>query len=196
MPKVFFRVFVVVFLLTYATAVVVIFILPESYASTARVAADTDASSACQVISSKAVLGPAIDALNLNTVWGRKYNAGQNFNPKDTLLLLKARLDVFPERNGQTIDIRVFSEDKIEAARIANAIAEVYTNHVFSAVNAATAAAKTEIVERAVPGREPVRPNKPLNLFIGAVAGIILGSIVGGTIAGFVSHSRRKTVPK
>ncbi|MGA2853911.1 MAG: hypothetical protein ABSE90_07270 [Verrucomicrobiota bacterium] len=192
---VFARVFVMVFLLVVVTSTIITFILPESYASTARISVDADNAGKWKVVQSEAVLGPAINKLNLNADWGRKYNAGQTLNSTNTLFFLKARLDVFPEPIGQVIDIKVFSEDKNEAARIANAIADAYTNLLHSAANSATSAAKIEIVERAKPGHEPVRPNKPLNLFIGVVAGIILGSIAGGAVAGFVSLPRRKTVP-
>jgi len=40
-----------------------------------------------------------------------------------------------------------------------------------------------EIIDRAEPGLRPVRPNKYLNLFIGAVVGTLLGAIAGGAVA-------------
>jgi capsular polysaccharide biosynthesis protein len=187
----FFRVFVPVFILVFGVSVVITFILPETYASTARVMTDSDTSSECNVIRSDAVLGLAIDKLELNAAWGRKYNAGKNLNPKDTLMLLKARLNVIPEAT-RLIDITVYSEDRIDAARIANAIADSYRNHALSADNSATPAPNLTIVDIARPGHAPVRPNKILNLFVGAVAGILLGSFIGGIIAGVASLSGRK----
>jgi uncharacterized protein involved in exopolysaccharide biosynthesis len=172
---------------------VVTFIMPETYASTARMAVKTDPLSACKVISSEVVLNPVINALKLNSVWGLKYNAGQPLKPTDTLTLLKSRLEVFPERNERVVDIRMFSEDKIEAAQIANAVADAYANQPFSLTNTAIASPRIEIVERATAGREPVRPNKVLNLTAGAAAGILLGAISGGIVAGLSSFSGRKS---
>jgi hypothetical protein len=51
----------------------------------------------------------------------------------------------------------------------------------------------TEIIDRAQPGIRPVRPNKPMNLFIGASAGIILALVVGGAAAWLVSLFGRKS---
>ena len=44
-------------------------------------------------------------------------------------------------------------------------------------------AAIVEIVERALPDLRPVRPNKPMILFLGAVAGLLLGSMVGAAVS-------------
>jgi uncharacterized protein involved in exopolysaccharide biosynthesis len=43
--------------------------------------------------------------------------------------------------------------------------------------------AAVQIVDRAEPGRAPVRPNKPLNIFIGVVAGGFLGLVAGAVSA-------------
>ncbi len=193
---IFARVFAAVFLLTCITSTVITFILPESYASTARVSVDADQTAECKVIQSDAVLGPAIDKLNLDAEWGRKYNAGQNLNATNTLSLLKARLDIRPEPNPRLIDIKVFSEDKNEAARIANAIADACSTYPRSTDNSATPAPKVEIAARATPGLAPVRPNKTLNMVVGVLAGIVLGSIAGGMAAGFVSLSKDAKPPK
>jgi capsular polysaccharide biosynthesis protein len=187
---IFARVFIPIFLLVFISSIVVTFILPESYASTAHVAVKTDPPSACKVISSEDVLKPVIDALNLNLVWGKKYNSGNPLNQAETLKLLKSRLEVIPDRGAGVVDIRMFSEDKIEAAQIANAVADAYSSRLLSATNAAVGA---QILERATPGQTPVRPNKPLNIFIGAVAGILLGSIAGGIVAGLGSLRNRIT---
>jgi capsular polysaccharide biosynthesis protein len=193
---IFARVFTVIFLLTCIISTVITFILPESYASTARVSVDADKTTECKAIQSDAVLGPAIDKLDLNVAWGRKYNAGQSLNATNTLSLLKARLEVFPEPNTRLIDIKVFSEDKNEAARIANAIADSCSTHLRSNDNSATPAPKMEIVDRATPGLAPVRPDKTLNIVVGVLAGIVLGSIAGGTVAGLVSISRDAKPPR
>jgi capsular polysaccharide biosynthesis protein len=48
-----------------------------------------------------------------------------------------------------------------------------------------------EIIDPAAPGLMPVRPNKPLNITLGAIAGIFLASIAG-TISAFVAFPNRK----
>jgi capsular polysaccharide biosynthesis protein len=193
---IFTRVFMAVFLLICITSTIVTFILPEAYASTARVSVDADKSGECKVIQSEAVLWQVIDKLDLNAVWGRKYNGGNILNATNVFQLLKNRMAVLPERNTSLIDITVFSEDKNEAAQIANAIADSYRNHSFSADKPATSAPKIEIVDSAKPGLAPVRPNKPLNISVGVLAGIVLGFIAGKVAAGLASISRDAKPPK
>jgi hypothetical protein len=48
-----------------------------------------------------------------------------------------------------------------------------------------------EITRLAEPGREPVRPNKPLNITVGAISGILLALVVGG-IAALITFLIRK----
>ena len=129
MSMIFTRAFIAVFLLIAITSTVVTFILPESYASTARVSVDADPSGECKVIQSEAVLGQVIEKLDLKTVWGRRYNGGNNLNVTNAIQLLKKRMEVRPERNTSLINITVFSEDKNEAAQIANAVAESYQQY-------------------------------------------------------------------
>jgi uncharacterized protein involved in exopolysaccharide biosynthesis len=201
---VFARVFTAVFLLVCITSTVVTFILPESYVSTARVLVVGDRSSDCKIIRSDAVLGPAIDKLNLSAVWGRKYNAGKNLNITNTMQLLTSRLEVFPEPDARVIDIKVFSEDKNEAARIANAVAEAYRTASIGRRKASQAPVDplviddppVLIIDLAQPALRPCRPNKPLNLALGALAGIFLGLVAGGIVAGFVSHSKDAKPPE
>ena len=54
-----------------------------------------------------------------------------------------------------------------------------------------------EITGQAQPGLAPVRPNKPLNITLGAIAGILLASIVGALSAFVVFQlgKRRRNSP-
>ncbi|HLH54913.1 MAG TPA: polysaccharide biosynthesis tyrosine autokinase [Verrucomicrobiae bacterium] len=135
-----------VFLLVVITATLVTFILPESYSSMARIKVERDQSDITtlagqqslgtydpyfiqtefEVIQSEVVLYKVIDALNLNEVWGKRYNAGQRFTSSETMSVLKKQIDLRPVRNTSLIEIRVYSENADEAARIANKIAETY----------------------------------------------------------------------
>ncbi len=139
-----------VFLLVVITATLVTFILPESFASTARIKISrdqTDIESMTQgsrmnngsydpffiqtefeAIQSEQILGKVIDLpdLDLNTKWGVKYGGGAKLKTTDTIAMLKGRMTLRPVRNTSLIEITVYSEDKLEAARIANAVAETY----------------------------------------------------------------------
>jgi len=139
-----------VFLLVVITATLVTFILPESYSSFARIKVERDVSDISgftdrqgyntqydpyfiqtefEVIQSEKVLTNVIDMLDLNTVWGRKYQNGEKLKTTEALALLRSRMNLQPVRNTSLIKIAVYSEDPREAAKIANAIAVAYRDH-------------------------------------------------------------------
>lgn len=274
---IFIRVFTAVFLITVIAATLITFILPETYASTARIKIETETTpvngqipydpyftqTEFEVIQSQLVLNPVIEKLKLKAQWGKKYSAGATLNPEQTLALLKQRLELRPVRNPKLISITVYSDDRNEAAQIANAIAESYRDYRLNAraelmakgiatleqqynlqaeqIHAAQVeveslrqqfkigaeataslspeeqpywdkqrdlsqrldlhkqlsakieaekldakipnASLVQITDRAEPGRAPVRPNKPLNILLGAVAGGFLGLLAGGASA-------------
>src|SRR2546423_649976 len=140
-----------VFLLVVITTTLVTFILPVSYSSMVRMAVEKDMpdipglgerqtslgydpyflQTEFEKIQSKSVLYKVIDNLKLNEKWGERYNGGNRLRPEDTFLLLKRQIDVRQSRNTSLIEIRVYSEDNAEAAKIANEIANVYrTNRI------------------------------------------------------------------
>ena len=217
----FFAVFTAVFLLVAITATVVTFILPESFASTARILARNVADpsntgtknaqlvigdydpyflqTTFEVIKSEVVLDQVIKKLDLNTEWGRKYSGGGKLQTSETLALLRNVVELRPVRSTSLIEIRAYSDRPDEAARIANAIAEAfadYFNHLSArqASSLGSADRAVVIIDKAVPGLTPVRPNKPLNITIGIVLGIALGLLAGGAVAG-ISFWRRQSVP-
>jgi capsular exopolysaccharide synthesis family protein len=139
-----------VFLLIALTATVVTFILPESYSSTARIVINPDSGviqgfgtpmasllpydayfiqTEFEIMQSEKVLGRVVEALNLNNEWGKKLNGNVPLKTEDAMQLLKQRMSLSPERNTKLIDITVFSEDKNEAARLANGIALAYQDY-------------------------------------------------------------------
>ncbi|HEY5233878.1 MAG TPA: polysaccharide biosynthesis tyrosine autokinase [Verrucomicrobiae bacterium] len=144
---------ITVFLITSVIATVVTFLLPASYASMTRIKIENDSASDVQnmgnmsmvtpydpyfiqtefqIMQSQQVLGRVISKLDLNDVWGKAYNNNVPFTTDETMLLLKQRMDLSPERNTKLIDITVYSGDKNEAAKLANAIAEAYREYRFS----------------------------------------------------------------
>jgi capsular polysaccharide biosynthesis protein len=218
-PLVVFRaVFVPVFLLVAGTSTVVTFIMAESYASTARVLVRQQAGEVTrtpgdqasvstwdpyflrtqfELIQSETVLGKVINGLDLNQAWGRRYANGSPLKPSETLALLKARMDLRPvhvtrsrpvdsTRWAGLIEIRVFSEDASEAAELANAIAQSYREYRSRII-------PTDIVDRAVPGLRPVRPNKPLNIALGILGGMFLALTAGAGMAGIAAWIGRRS---
>jgi succinoglycan biosynthesis transport protein ExoP len=142
-------VIIAVFLLVAINATVVTFILPESYSSTTRMQVDPDINdirgltdtqsylpydpyfiqTAFEIIQDQVVLGKVIENLNLNAEWGKKYGGGETLKTSETMELLKKRMSLDTVRNTKLIEITVYSEDKDEAAKIANAVAEAYRNY-------------------------------------------------------------------
>ena len=145
---------ITVFLITAIIATAVTFILPESYASTARIKVESDGgdiqgldgSSVVQnndynpyfiqttfeIMQSQIVLSNVIAARNLNVEWGKKYFNGETLKTTETMEILKNRMSLSPVRNTKLIAITVYSDDRYEAADIANAVAEAYKNYRYS----------------------------------------------------------------
>ena len=141
---------ITVFLITAIVATAVTFLLPESYSSTARIRIEPDTISDIrsvggeapyaaydpyfiqtefEIIQDRVVLGKVIESLNLNEVWGKKYFGGEMLKTHETMEFLKKRMVLTPVRNTKLIGITVYSEDKNDAARLANAIAETYHDY-------------------------------------------------------------------
>lgn len=137
-----------VFLLVVITATLVTFILPESFSSKARIKVERDITdieglagsrsiagydpffiqNEFEIIQSELILSNVVDMLNLNEEWGRKFGGGQRLKTSEVIEILKgSKLTLRPVRNTSLIEIEVFSEDKTEATRIANAIADAYS---------------------------------------------------------------------
>jgi len=202
--RLFMAVFAAVFVLMVGTSTLITFLLPETYSSTSRVKIQQDATEAnrlsnppavgaydpyflqteFEVIKSEVILGKVVDDLNLTRAWGKKYGAGKPLTAAETIAILKARIDLRPVRNTMLIQIRIFSEEASEAAKLANAIARTYQEHRKNL---------PEIVDLARPGLRPVRPNKPLNITMGIMGGSVLALVVGGGTAGIAAWLRRRS---
>src|SRR5713101_2348861 len=145
-------VIIAVFLLVAITTTLVTFILPESFASTVRIAVEKDApdvpgignqsfyqsydpywiETEFQKIQSKSILHQVITNLHLNKKWAEKFKEEGELQTDVTYNLLKRVVDVHQSRNTSLIEIKVFSEDKYEAPQIANEIAKVYRDYRLS----------------------------------------------------------------
>jgi len=205
LPRGFLATFLLVFLLVFGAAVLVTSILPESFVSRARVKLMPDTAEApqtpssrsastsydpyliqteCEVMQSEEILGLVIKALDLEREWSKRYGRGEPLKTAETMALLKSRMELRPVRNTSIIAISIYGERPEEAARIANGIAQTYKSHNNRG------SLQVEIIDRAVPGLRPVRPNKPLNLAVGALLGLVLGIVAG---AAGVAFRARKT---
>jgi len=142
---------ITVFLITAIIATAVTFILPESYSSTARIKVENDVTdiegytaspntlsydpyfiqTTFEIMQSQLVLSNVITSLNLNVEWGKKYFNGETLKTTETMEILKQRMQLAPVKNTKLISITVFSDDKNEAAQLANAIAEAYRAYRF-----------------------------------------------------------------
>jgi uncharacterized protein involved in exopolysaccharide biosynthesis len=284
-PKaIFTRVFIAVFLMVVIISVAVTYILPETFASTAMIKIDRDDSNTgkpgsssyhydpyfmqtqFEIILSQSVLNPVIEKLHLNETWGKKYFAGEKLKDVESYEILKGRLSIAPVHNTTLAKITVYSEDRLEAAQIANAVAESYrtfrqkvrgelaekgiavlaSQYEEESQRIKTAQGKVEalrqqagganietsqpyltaqaelqqmtdshqflntklkalqldariqgqtlvqIVDPAEPGKAPVKPNKTVNITIGAFVGIFAAGIIGGLAALVTSNIRKR----
>ena len=139
-------VIIAVFLLVVITTTVVTYLLPETFMSYTRIKVEKDGAdipllgqtmpagppdpfflqTEFEVIQSKTNLYRVIDELELNKEWSQEYLRQGVLKTQETFEILKDKIDVRQYRNTTMIEIRVYSRNKAEAARIANKIAEVY----------------------------------------------------------------------
>src|ERR1035441_5922626 len=120
---------ITVFLITAIIATAVTFVLPESYASTARIKVENDVTdipgmtgtpnimgfdpyfiqTTFEIMQSELVLSNVIASLNLNAEWGKKYFNGETLKTTETMEILKQRMQLAPVKNTKLIAITVFS---------------------------------------------------------------------------------------
>ncbi|MDB6019650.1 MAG: ywqD 2 [Pedosphaera sp.] len=139
-----------VFLLVVITATIVTFILPKTYSSFASIKVERDVTDVpgvssmqtgaggydpyfiqteFEVIKSEVILDKVVDNLGLNKAWAKKYNQDAPLKTTESRGMLQRLLELRPVRNTELIEIRVYSDDKKEAADIANAVAESYKKY-------------------------------------------------------------------
>jgi capsular polysaccharide biosynthesis protein/predicted Ser/Thr protein kinase len=211
-PPGFLSAFLIVHLIVFGAGALVTVLMPESFVSTVRVEVQRNAAPATlpvvsgfydpyfiqtefELIQSQAVLGNVIQELDLRNKWGQRYSGGRALTEQESLALLKKCMDLRPVRNTSLIEIRVFSDFPDEAAAIANQVALAFQGfHQRRAIagDAPQPQVVVQIVDLAKPGVRPVRPNKPLNLAIGALAGLLLGALTGNAVASRRAKKRER----
>ena len=148
---------ITVFLITAIIATAVTFIMPEYYASTARIKVQKDGTdiqgmtmqsasiqgydpyfiqTTFEIMQSEMVLSNVIAKLNLNAEWGKKYYNGETLKTTETMEIHKQSMQLAPVKNTELISITVYSDDKQAAADLANEIANSYTDYRMATQNA------------------------------------------------------------
>ena len=186
-------------------SIVVTLALPKTYLSSAKVlvrhrvddrsaptsaVAPFDIHDEMEIATSIDVLSRVIDKLSLNDRWSGKYLGNGTLQTPETLAILRDKVSVRQFRNVPMLEVRVHDTDRQVAADIANAIAETYTSLRRAPTPSLSAPPQpgdgprigASIVDVAEPGLRPVRPNLPLNVFVGLLG----GGFVGTTTAGLV----------
>jgi len=170
--RAFATVFLGVFLFIFLGSALVTFMLPETYTAVARVAAPGPAQ--LQLLQSAEVFKELSENLNLPQTFAARYGETKPLEAARVEDLLRRSVQVRRSPRTDLVEIRVHSHSPAECANLANEIAET------GARQALPGSGSIRIIDRAVAPFRPVRPNKPLNLALGAVVGIFLGTMAGG----------------
>lgn len=148
-----------------ATTVVTL-VLPETFASSAKILHRAGGSMPLAVAVGKTMsqtnLDQVIRELNLTAEWGRKYKQPRDLSLEKCRELLTRIVRIENPRGSSIISIKVFSDDKVEAATIANQLTAVYLR----------TSPGSQVVDPAKPNPVPARPNKKMNIMIGSFAGL------------------------
>ncbi len=184
-----------IFLGCVLVSAVVSFLLPNTYMASARLVipfvAEQDAETPTpntyrapspdfvqtevQVLRSLDFLKKASANLDLPKRWGKKFNSGTALSDDRTAALLQQMIEVEFVPRSPVVVIRCYSDSATEAAEIVNNLVDTYFNQ--------QPESRIKVIEHPVVPKHPFRPNRPLNIFIGAVVGTVLGLLVGGIIA-------------
>lgn len=166
--RAFATVFLAVFLFIFLGSALVTFMLPETFSANARVVAPEAAD--LQLLQSAELLTAVSHQLKLPETFAARYGEIKPWDDKRVEDLLRRSARVRRLRGTDLVDIQVYSRSPEEAAQLANEIAK-QAQHTSRSI---------KIIDQAAPPLRASRPNKPLNLALGAVVGILLGTMAGG----------------
>ena len=158
--------FIALAVFTPVVTTLVTFMLPETFASSTKILHPAANPTLLAVAAQKAVsstnLDQVIRELNLTAAWGRKYKQPGDLSLEKCRELLTGMVRIEVPSRSAIISIKVFSDDKVEAATIANQLTAVYSR----------TSPGLNVIERAEPNPVPARPNKKINIIIGGFAGV------------------------
>ncbi len=172
--RAFATVFMAVFLFIFIASTLVTFMLPETYRASARVLAPGAAH--LRAFQSAELLREVSRQLHLPETFAAGYGESKPLEEERVQDLLRRAVQVRRLAGTDLVEIRVYGRSPAECAQLANAIAETGAQPARSG----SGSDSLKIVDRAVPPLKPARPNKPLNLALGAVVGVFLGTMAGG----------------
>jgi uncharacterized protein involved in exopolysaccharide biosynthesis len=159
---------------------------PDTYQAVARTKVDPPVfpgpyfiQTEFEFIWSDHVLGKVIEKLNLTELWGKRRAQRSNLAKAEAIGLLKRQMDLRIVPNTEVIEIIVRSNEPVEAAKIANTIAEVFRDFRRDENRQLRIEAEktrpqpltgrteisdpmVEIIDIASVPLRPVRPNRPL----------------------------------
>jgi predicted Ser/Thr protein kinase len=185
------RVALLLFLLIAGAAAIITLLMPKDYVATATVRLtgpdEVDPyhlQTEAEIIQSQPVLEPVAESLKLGQRWGLEFAGGAALSDDQIVVLMKHRVAVRPIPDTALLEILFYSDSPAEAAEIANKITETYC--------ALPPPVRANIIERAMVPSSPIRPNVPLNIFLGMIIGGVLG-IFAGLVTGLFSFWRTRT---
>lgn len=111
-----------------------------------------------EIIKSRAVIEPVIKKLDLD----------------ETYEQLAKQITVAPVKDTQIINISVEDKNATKARDIANELPKVFTKEA----KRITKANSVEVIDKAITPKNPIKPNKVMNVAIAAVLGFMIGLFV------------------
>ena len=184
--RAFATVFLAVFLIIFLGSALVTFLMPKTYTASARLAVSE--TSQVRVFQSVELLAQVSRRLDLPTVFAVRYGESKPWSESRVETALRRLVQVRQLPGTNVVEVRVSGRFPAECARLANEVAEA------GAQLAPPGSASIRIIDQAEPPLRASRPNKALNLALGAVVGIFLGTMSGGVGAklavGFDRSSR------
>lgn len=201
--------FTLVFVLVFTGNAIGIFCSPRIYTSTTLIRVTPDWSSSddrnfaaavCRAINSTNVLNRAVAGLDLNVVWGKKFNNGFPFKTWESATVLKGRLEAVPLKDTSKIRITMYSDDPYEAATLANGLVAAYRDYCASesAFVSDVRHPAVTILDPAEPVLTPTHPSRAIDLLYGVILAIVIAGFVGGfviLIADLLARQPRVSYP-
>jgi capsular polysaccharide biosynthesis protein len=192
-------------LLVVGLTVAVTFAMPATYRSESRVlvrhvvAAPEHGSAGAdpfvlareaEVAVSLEVLARVVERLALAERWAGERSPGRLLSSAEAVAMLRDRVTVRQVRNTAILEVAVYDADRELAADIANAITEAYVVVRGTApsgtsspeVGDVASRVGASIIDPAEAGLRPVRPNVPLNIFVGLLVGGMVGLVVSAAV--------------
>jgi len=200
LKKEFAVVAVAVFLLGMLTVASVTFVLPKQYSSPARLSVTRKGVQDFAVdqqlvqaelgfLTSDEVLKRVIGKLSLRHKWAKQAAGAGPLGAQETLSRLRRQLHARQVGKTAVLELRASSQDRDEAAVIANALVVAYHD----ALAAAGKPVAISLLDSAEPAVRPSFPNIPLCLTLGAM---LSGLLSVGVWAGLGALAARRRPPR